>query len=93
MLFLVISTPAPSRPTDMRRSRQTYWEWIESVDSKGMLRDAYSRAGRGAVAIFDVDSNETLHALINEWSEIVPATFEIVPLIDADSARAYLRPQ
>jgi len=93
VLFLVISTPAPSRPSEMRRHRQTYWEWIESVESKGMLRDVYSRAGRGAVAIFDVDSNETLHALVNEWTEIVPATFEIIPLLDAEAARTYLRPQ
>jgi muconolactone delta-isomerase len=93
VLFLVISNPAPSRPSDMRRHRQNYWEWIESVQSKGMLRDAYSRAGRGAVALFDVDGNETLHALLNEWTEIVPAEFQIVPLIDPEAARTYLRPQ
>ena len=93
MLFLVISTPAPSQPSAMRARRVAYWEWIDSVRAKGMLRDVYSRAGRGAVAIFDVDDNEALHALINEWTEIVPAEYQIVPLIDADAARAYLAPK
>lgn len=90
MLFLVISTPAPAQPSAMRQRRQAYWQWIDALRANGKLREAYSRAGRGAVAIFDVDGNEALHALINEWSEIVPATFEVIPLLDAQAARAHL---
>jgi len=91
MLFLVISTPAPSQPSTMRQRRQAYWQWIDTVREKGLLREVYSRAGRGAVAIFEVHGNEALHALINEWAEIVPAQFEVIPLLDAGAARAYLQ--
>ena len=90
MLFLVISTPAPSQPSTMRQRRQAYWQWIDGLRGKGLLREVYSRAGRGAVAIFEVDGNEALHALINEWSEIVPAQFEVIPLLDPAAARGYL---
>ena len=50
----------------------------------------YARPGRGAVALFDVDSNEQLHVLLNEWGEIIPAHFELYPLIDAGAAQRYL---
>jgi muconolactone delta-isomerase len=93
MLFLVISTPAPSQPSAMRENRQAYWRWIDALRGRGLLRDVYSRAGRGVVAIFDVDGNDALHALINEWTEIVPAEFQVIPLIDPAAARAYLEPR
>jgi hypothetical protein len=35
--------------------------------------------------VFEVDGHETLHRLLNEWSDCVPAEFTIVPLVD----RAY----
>lgn len=91
MLFLVISTPAPSPPSAMRERRQAYWQWIDGLREKGVLRDVYSRAGRGAVAIFDVEDNEALHALINAWCEIVPAQFEVIALIEPGAARGYLQ--
>ena len=31
--------------------------------------------------IFDVDSRETLHKLVNQWAECVPATFEVEALL------------
>ena len=40
--------------------------------------------------IIDVDSNETLHKLLNEWSDIMPATFEIFPLLDTAQITAFL---
>jgi hypothetical protein len=43
--------------------------------------------------LFDVDSNETLHRLLNEWSEIIPAGFDLYPLIDTAAARAFLKTQ
>ena len=46
--------------------------------------------GSGAVALFDVDSNETLHRLLTEWADMVPAEFDLYPLIDPDVAVAYL---
>ena len=27
--------------------------------------------------IFEVDTRETLHKLVNQWAECVPATFEV----------------
>jgi len=46
--------------------------------------------GRGAVAVLDVDSNKILHKILNEWSEIMPATFKIYPLIDSTSIIDFL---
>ena len=31
--------------------------------------------------IFEVDSRETLHKLVNQWAECVPATFEVHALL------------
>ena len=69
--------------------------FIEIVDSgdgiaedkleRGLAKSFYARTGRGAVALFDVDSNETLHGLLNEWAEIIPAEFDIYPLIDPEA--------
>ena len=90
MLFLVISTPRPDRPSSVTRARQRYWKWMDPLLKSGMSRFVYARAGRGAVALFDVDSNEALHRLINEWSEIIPAHFEVFPLLDPKAAQQYL---
>jgi muconolactone delta-isomerase len=93
MLFLVISTPRPEKPTTMIGSRQHYWDWINPLIAKGEVRSVYAKVGRGAVALFDVDSNETLHQYINEWLEIVPAHMEIHALIDVENAKKYLTHQ
>ena len=53
-------------------------------------RFVYARAGRGAVALFDVKSNEELHALLNEWADIIPTHFDLYPLIDTAAAHRYL---
>lgn len=50
----------------------------------------YARAGRGGVAVFDVDSNEMLHGLLNEWAEIMPAEFDVYPMLDPEAIRSYL---
>ena len=42
------------------------------------------------MALFDVDSNEVLHGLLNEWAEIIPAEFDIYPLIDPDAIKSFL---
>jgi hypothetical protein len=34
------------------------------------------------VAAFNVRSHEELHALLNEWAEMIPAEFQVIPLID-----------
>lgn len=93
MLFLVISTPRPDRPTTLIDIRSRYWDWMRPLLNEGRCRSVYARAGRGAVALFDVDSNVTLHRLMNEWSDIVPAHFDVYPLIDEEEAKRFLASQ
>jgi muconolactone delta-isomerase len=90
MLFLVISTPEPKRPSEVREYRQKYWPWAQDKLDRGLAKSFYARTGRGAVALFDVTSNEELHGLLNEWAEIVPAEFDIYPLIDPEAIKAFL---
>lgn len=90
MLFLVISTPVPTRPSEVVGQRRKYWPWAQDKLDRGLARHFYARTGRGAVALFDVESNEILHRLLNEWTEIVPAHFDIYPLIDPNAIQTFL---
>ena len=90
MLFLAISTPHPTRPSEVREQRKTYWPWAQDKLDRGLARAFYARPGRGAVALFDVSSNEELHRLLTEWAEIIPAEFDVYPLLDADAAVQFL---
>ena len=90
MLYLVISTPVPQRPSEVREQRQLCWPWAQDKLDRGLAKSFYARTGREAVAFFDVDSNEVLHGLLNEWAEIIPAEFEIYPLIDPDAIKSFL---
>jgi hypothetical protein len=91
MLFLVISSPRPDRPSEVKAKRQEYWTWIQPLLDAKIALSIHARVGRGGVALFNVDSNLTLHRLLSEWAEIVPATFDIHPLVDPDEAQAYLK--
>jgi len=93
MLFLVVSTPRPERPSDLAKARQSFWPWIAGYQSSGACRDVYARVGRGAVAIFDVASNDALHRVLNEWADIIPAHFDTYPLIDVAAAKRMLAAQ
>ncbi len=93
MLFLVISSPAPVKPSSVTATRQAYWKWMDPLLKSGTAKSAYARTGRGAVVVFDVKSHEALHALLTEWSDMIPATFELHPLIDPKAARGYLAKQ
>ena len=90
MLFLVISSPNPQKPSEVKDQRRKYWPWAQDKLDKGLALSFYARTGRGAVAIFDVDSNDVLHRLLNEWSEIMPAKFDIYLLLDSGSIKAFL---
>lgn len=90
MLFLVISNPAPTRPSDAREARKSFWPWVEDKLEKGIARSFYPRTGRGAVAVFDVESHETLHRLLNEWADAVPAEFTLYPLMEPESIVSFL---
>lgn len=93
MLFLVISTPRAERPSEVAATRQTFWPWIAKYQAGGTCRHIYARVGRGAAAIFDVPDNDTLHRILGEWSEIVPAQFDTYPLVDGAAAQALLAAQ
>jgi muconolactone delta-isomerase len=59
----------------------------------GVCKHVYARVGRGAVAVFDVESNEQLHRILNEWADIIPAQFDIYPLVDLQATAALLASQ
>ena len=90
MLFLVISTPRPDKPSAVVAARRKWWGWMQPLLKSGLARTHYARVGRGAVALFDVDSTATLHRLINEWSEIIPAHYDVYPLLDPAAAQKFL---
>jgi hypothetical protein len=93
MLFLVISEPRPEPPSAVAAQRQNYWRWIAPLIASGQVKSVHAKVGRGAAVLLDVDSNETLHRLLNEWADIIPARFDIHPLIDPDAAQSYLARQ
>jgi len=90
MLFLVISTPRAEPPSEAKSRRKQYWKWIEPLLASGEAKCMYPRVGRGGVVIFDEPSNEALHQRMSEWAEMIPATFEVFPLVDGATALAYL---
>ena len=93
MLFLVVSTPRPERPSDVAAARQSFWPWIAAYEARGICRHIYARAGRGAVAVFDVEDNNALHRILNEWANIIPAHFDTYPLVDVTSTSRMLADQ
>jgi muconolactone delta-isomerase len=93
MLFLVVSTPRPERPSELAQTRQSFWPWIAQYEARGICRQIYARVGRGAVAVFDVADNNALHQILNEWADIIPAHFDTYPLIDVEAAKRLLAMQ
>jgi len=84
MLFLVISHPAPARSSEVAAARRAFWDWVAPLQAAGTVRFCYPRLGRGAVALFDVDSAETLQGHLTGWAELIPATFDVLPLVDVE---------
>jgi hypothetical protein len=66
---------------------------MEKYRRSGVCRHVYARTGRGAVAVLDVDGNEALHRILNEWADIIPAHFDTYPLVDVERARELLASQ
>ena len=93
MLFLVISDPRPERPSAVTAARQSYWTWIQPLIDKGEVRSVHAKVGRGAVVLFDVASNEALHAHLNAWADIIPARFEVHALLEPAHALQFLNAQ
>lgn len=84
MHFLVISTPRADKPSTARQSQQAFWNWLDPLARAGTAKHVYTKLGRGAVIIFEVDAHETMHKLVNQWAECVPATFEVHALLPKD---------
>lgn len=93
MLFLVISNPRPERPSELAATRQTFWPWIARYQEQGICKHIYPRVGRGAVAVFEVESNLVLHRILNEWADIIPAEFDTYPLVDVAATKTLLASQ
>ena len=93
MLFLVISTPRPERPSSVAATRLKFWKWIDPKMKSRQCKMFHARTGRGAVALFDVKSHEELHEVLTEWSEMIPTHFDLFPLIDSGAAQRYLKKQ
>ena len=92
-LFLVVSTPRPERPSEQATQRQSFWPWIGRYEASGICRHIYPRVGRGAVAVFNVESHDQLHRILNEWADIIPAEFDVYPLVDVEATRKMLAAQ
>lgn len=97
MLFMVISTPRPDQPSKLRKVQRDWWNWIKPLQTSGVARAVYIKVGRGGIVVFDVPSNEALHTLVNQWSEFIPAEFQVLPLAEAayqeNIARAGAKPK
>ncbi len=91
MLFLVISSPEPSKPEDVKDARLKFRSWIGDLKSQNKVVRFYPRVGRGSVVILDVSSNDELHKLLTQWSNIVPVSFEIYPLATPAEAERLLK--
>ncbi len=93
VLFLVISAPRPERPSEWAAARRKSWDWWEPLQRKGIVKWYHARVGRGAVALFDVESHEQLHELLNGWSELIPVALDVYPLIDIAASKKFLAAQ
>ena len=91
MLFLVISSPHPSKPEDVKNARLEFRSWIEDLKSKHKVACFYPKAGRGSIVIFDVSSNDELHKLLTQWLTTVPVSFNIHPLATPSEAEELLK--
>jgi muconolactone delta-isomerase len=77
----------------MAATRQSFWPWIAAYEAKGICKQIYPRVGRGAVAVFDVESNDVLHRILNEWADMIPAHFDTYPLVDLAATKQLLAAQ
>jgi len=80
MLFHVMSFPATTPTSALVDGRRAFRAWLQALLNKGIARHPYARVGRGAIVVFEVESHEALHALLNQWTEFVPARFEVTAI-------------
>lgn len=90
-MYLIISTPHPSKPEDVKDARLEFRSWIKNLKSESKVICFYTRIGRGSVVIFDVASNDELHELMTQWLNIIPINFDIYPLETPTEAEELLK--
>ena len=92
MLYLVITTPLPGKPSEAQSDRQELWKWAALLMKNGVIKDGcmYAKVGRGGIALFDVPSHEESHGYLSQWLEFVPAEMQVIPLMDSHAMGAYL---
>jgi muconolactone delta-isomerase len=91
MFYLVVSTPHPSRPEDVKNVRLEFRSWINELIAQNKVICFYPRVGRGSIVIFDVSSNDELHEFMTQWLNIVPVSFDIYPLTTPSEADRLLK--
>jgi hypothetical protein len=91
MLYLVISSPQPAKPEDVKSARVQFRSWMNDLKSKNKVVCSYYRVGRGIVAILDLASNDELHGILTQWMGIVPVSFDIYPLASPSKAEELLK--
>ena len=92
MLYLVISTPTPGKPSEALTNRRKLWEWAQPLIEQEIIKDncIYAKVGRGAIALFDVGSHSELHNYISQWLELISAEMKIIPLMSQEDTHSYL---
>ena len=91
MLYLVISTPHPSKPEGVKNARLEFRSWIKNLKSENKVICFYPRVGRGSIVVFDVSSNDEIHKLMTQWLNIVPVSFDVYPLASPLEAEELLK--
>ena len=56
MLFMVMSTPRPERPSEVRGGQAAFWDWLEPLRQNGTVKDIYVKTGRGLFMVFDLNA-------------------------------------
>jgi muconolactone delta-isomerase len=85
--------PGPNGRPTWPRAVKASSHGSPGYEAKGICKQIYPRVGRGAVAIFDVESNDVLHRILNEWADMIPAHFDTYPLVDLDTTKKLLAAQ
>jgi len=91
MLFLIISNPHPSKPEESKTVRLEFRHWIKALETEKKVLYAFPRVCRGYAAVFDVVGNEELHEFLTKWSNIIPVSFDIYPLVSPETSERLLR--
>ena len=93
-VFLAISTPRPERPSDFAESAAIVLVMDRQVRSERRCAGTSTRASAAAPWRCSTStSNETLHRILTEWADIIPAEFDTYPLVDVEAAKRLLASQ